>query len=79
MMAGRLEGGQPIGLEGYSYFWVGTYPWEFFMPGTILRQSMNGTPFWDILPIRFGIDTPDDHYHVPLLVSLWGFSTDRRS
>ncbi|HSK42017.1 MAG TPA: hydroxyisourate hydrolase [Arenibaculum sp.] len=36
-------------------------------------------PFVDLVPIRFGIADPDGHYHVPLLVSPWAFSTYRGS
>ena len=36
-------------------------------------------PFLDVVPLRFGIDNPDDHYHVPLLVSPWSYSTYRGS
>jgi len=35
-------------------------------------------PFLDIVPIRFGI-SEDSHYHVPLLLSPYGFSTYRGS
>jgi 5-hydroxyisourate hydrolase len=31
--------------------------------------------FLDLVPIRFGIAEPDRHYHVPLLVAPYGFST----
>ncbi|MEM7461907.1 MAG: hydroxyisourate hydrolase [Pseudomonadota bacterium] len=36
-------------------------------------------PFVDIVPIRFGIDDPNEHYHVPLLASPFSFSTYRGS
>ena len=35
--------------------------------------------FLDEVPIRFGIADPDDHYHVPLLLSPYGYSTYRGS
>jgi 5-hydroxyisourate hydrolase len=35
--------------------------------------------FLDIVPIRFSIADPDGHYHVPLLVSPWAYSTYRGS
>lgn len=35
--------------------------------------------FLDVIPIRFGIDDPDAHYHVPLLISPFGYSTYRGS
>ncbi|MEL6841012.1 MAG: hydroxyisourate hydrolase [Pseudomonadota bacterium] len=36
-------------------------------------------PFLDEIPIRFGINDPASHYHVPLLVSPFSFSTYRGS
>ena len=35
--------------------------------------------FLDIIPIRFGIDDAASHYHVPLLISPFGYSTYRGS
>ena len=36
-------------------------------------------PFLDVVPLRFGIADPAAHYHVPLLVSPWSYSTYRGS
>jgi 5-hydroxyisourate hydrolase len=36
-------------------------------------------PFLDRVPIRFTIADPAAHYHVPLLVSPWSYSTYRGS
>ncbi len=36
-------------------------------------------PFIDEVPLDFGIDDPSLHYHVPLLVSPWSYSTYRGS
>ena len=36
-------------------------------------------PFLDVVPIRFNLAEPDGHYHVPLLVSPWSYSTYRGS
>ena len=36
-------------------------------------------PFLDIVPIRFAVADPAVHYHVPLLVSPWSYSTYRGS
>ena len=36
-------------------------------------------PFLNIVPIRFGIGDPGAHYHVPLLISPYGYSTYRGS
>ena len=35
--------------------------------------------FLDCVPVRFTIADPDAHYHVPLLVSPWSYSTYRGS
>lgn len=35
--------------------------------------------FLGIIPIRFGIDDASSHYHVPLLISPFGYSTYRGS
>ena len=35
--------------------------------------------FLDVIPIRFGISDVDAHYHVPLLLSSFGYSTYRGS
>ena len=36
-------------------------------------------PFLDVVPLDFGIAQADGHYHVPLLVSPWSYSTYRGS
>lgn len=36
-------------------------------------------PFLDLVPVRFGIADVEAHYHVPLLVSPWAYSTYRGS
>ncbi|HEY8283384.1 MAG TPA: hydroxyisourate hydrolase [Chloroflexota bacterium] len=36
-------------------------------------------PFLDQVPVRFAISDPGAHYHVPLLVSPWAYSTYRGS
>ena len=44
-----------------------------------LGTAMADPPFLDVVPIRFSIAEPDGHYHVPLLVSPWSYSTYRGS
>jgi 5-hydroxyisourate hydrolase len=36
-------------------------------------------PFIDVVPLDFGIADAAGHYHVPLLVSPWSYSTYRGS
>lgn len=49
-----------------------------FHAGAYLK-SQSSQPFLDMIPIRFGIDDPDSHYHVPLLLSPFSYSTYRGS
>jgi 5-hydroxyisourate hydrolase len=62
-------------------FRTGTYE-LVFQTGDYLRatgQAEGDTLFLDEVPIRFGMSDPDAHYHVPLLLSPFGYSTYRGS
>jgi len=62
-------------------FKIGSYELVFFA-GDYLRASGQGGEeplFLDQVPIRFGMSDPQAHYHVPLLLSPYGFSTYRGS
>lgn len=75
---GRVDGG-PI-LVGDS-FTAGTYE-LLFHAGDYLRAAGTALPypaFLDLVPIRFGIADTTAHYHVPLLISPYGYSTYRGS
>jgi len=43
------------------------------------RRQSSGIAFIDEVPIRFGIEDTNDHYHVPLLASPYSISTYRGS
>ena len=75
---GRLPGGPALKGEEFQ---VGTYEWTFFVEEYFARSNTKtaGVPFIKEVPLRFGIDDPEEHYHVPLLVSPWSFSTYRGS
>lgn len=62
-------------------FRAGTYELVFEVGAYFkgLGTPMADPPFLDIVPIRFSIAEPDGHYHVPLLVSPWSYSTYRGS
>ena len=67
-------------LEGAG-FTEGQYE-LVFAAGHYLRQSgQNSGPvlFLDEIPIRFGVPDATQHYHVPLLISAFGYSTYRGS
>ena len=73
---GRSE--KPL-IEG-SNFKEGKYELVFFV-GEYFKKitDLPKTPFLDEVVIRFGISKPNEHYHVPLLVSHWSYSTYRGS
>jgi 5-hydroxyisourate hydrolase len=53
-----------------------------FTTGDYFAQKTDGLPdppFLDVIPIRFAIADVNAHYHVPLLVSPWSYSTYRGS
>jgi len=59
----------------------GSYELVFFA-GDYLRasgQAGEGTLFLDQIPIRFGVPDAGQHYHVPLLISPFAYSTYRGS
>jgi hydroxyisourate hydrolase len=62
-------------------FQVGQYELIFAVGEYFAAQGLAlPTPaFLDRVPVRFGIGEPDGHYHVPLLVSPWAYSTYRGS
>ena len=67
-------------LEGAA-LQKGQYELRFFA-GDYLRGLGLGLLeplFLDVIPIRFGIADPTQHFHVPLLLSPFGYSTYRGS
>ena len=74
---GRCDG--PL-LEGADFI-AGTYELVF---GVREYHSRSGTklpdpPFVGDVVLRFGVAQPEAHYHVPLLVTPWSYSTYRGS
>ena len=67
-------------LEGAA-FAAGGYELEFHIGAyfTACGTPQTTPPFLDVVPVRFGIADVDAHYHVPLLVSPWNYSTYRGS
>lgn len=59
---------------------IGHYEVVFDVGGYFAGEmDIADPPFLDLVPVRFGIADPDSHYHVPLLVSPWSYSTYRGS
>jgi 5-hydroxyisourate hydrolase len=60
---------------------AGTYELRFAVADYLRTTGLDlpEPPFLDVVPLRFGIADPTAHYHVPLLVSPYGYSTYRGS
>lgn len=73
---GRID--KPL-LEGDN-FTTGVYELRFHA-GDYLRAAgkLPQPLFLDVVPVRFGIAAAEEHYHVPLLLSPFGYSTYRGS
>lgn len=74
---GRLDAPALVGNE----LEPGVYEWLFEVGVYFARsgQAMDAPPFLDRIPLRFAIANPEAHYHVPLLLSPWAYSTYRGS
>ena len=69
------------GTSSSDDFETGTYELRFHA-GAYLKASgvkLDEPAFLDVIPIRFGIANSSQHYHVPLLLSPYGYSTYRGS
>lgn len=67
-------------LQGDA-FARGVYELDFHAGDYFARRGtpMDEPRFVDVVTLRFGIADPGSHYHVPLLVSPWSYSTYRGS
>lgn len=64
-----LLGGGPLRIGRYELvFEIGAY---FQARGIAVSDH----PFLDDVAIRFGIDDPEGHYHVPLVATPWSYAT----
>ncbi|UHS57237.1 hydroxyisourate hydrolase [Agrobacterium vaccinii] len=75
---GRVDGGPLLIGEAFR---KGQYELVFYA-GDYLRVKGLTLPepaFLDVIPIRFGIADETGHYHVPLLLSPYSYSTYRGS
>jgi 5-hydroxyisourate hydrolase len=76
------DGRSPDGpLYGDSGLKKGTYRLVFDVAGYFKARgvALPEPNFLDKVSIDFGIARPQEHYHVPLLVSPWSYSTYRGS
>ncbi|UYG00585.1 hydroxyisourate hydrolase [Halomonas sp. GD1P12] len=67
-------------LDG-ERFLAGEYELVFHVGDYLRTQGVEAVEprFLDVIPLRFGVASADEHYHVPLLLSPYGYSTYRGS
>ena len=71
--AAPLIADRPLPIGRYELaFTVGAY---FARPGS----PASDPPFLDVVPVRFAVAEAEGHYHVPLLVTPWSYTTYRGS
>lgn len=60
---------------------IGTYELAFHVARYVAEAGLpvSNPPYFDVIPIRVSIAEPEGHYHVPLLLSPWSYSTYRGS
>jgi 5-hydroxyisourate hydrolase len=78
----NADGRNPDGpLYDNASLRAGTYRLVFDVLGYFKSKgvSLPEPAFLDQVPLDFGIARTDEHYHVPLLVSPWSYSTYRGS
>lgn len=76
------NGRNPEGLlYDHASLKAGTYRLSFDVKAYFLARgvALPEPAFLDQVSIDFGVARPQEHYHVPLLVSPWSYSTYRGS
>jgi 2-oxo-4-hydroxy-4-carboxy-5-ureidoimidazoline decarboxylase len=73
----NADGRTDAALLGGGPLRIGTYELQFTVGGYF--TGVADPPFLDVIPIRFSIAESESHYHVPLLVTPWSYSTYRGS
>lgn len=59
---------------------VGRYELRFHVEDYFANwPNVTDPPWYDVIPVRFGIADPEGHYHVPLLLGAWTYTTYRGS
>jgi 5-hydroxyisourate hydrolase len=68
---------EPAQAEGSSRVPTGVYRATFHIADYFARRSQ--ACFYPSVSITFSVDAAEEHYHVPLLISPFGYSTYRGS
>jgi len=70
---GQFNEGPAIGQGGLT---AGQYEWSFYAGDYYAKASVitAGQPTLDVITLGLRIYNPEEHYHLPLLVSPWSYS-----
>ncbi|MBD3107219.1 hydroxyisourate hydrolase [Bacillus sp. AGMB 02131] len=66
---------------GQNALKIGTYQLIFHVGDYFRKQAVDlpEPSFLEEVTVQFGVASPEQHYHVPLLVSPWGYQVYRGS
>ena len=78
-MVTNVDGRTDAPILPAGKFAVGVYELVFCAGEYLRGLGFDGPLFLDDIPIRFGMHDAGAHYHVPLLLSPFGYSTYRGS
>ena len=75
------DGRAPEALLGPADVAAGEYELVFHVADDYRQRGSAAAdpPFLDTVPVRFGLAHVHEHYHVPLLVTPWSYTTYRGS
>lgn len=73
----NIDGRAPELLEASASLLAGTYRLHFATG--VYAQACGDHPFYPYVDVVFELRTADEHYHVPLLLAPFGYSTYRGS
>jgi 2-oxo-4-hydroxy-4-carboxy-5-ureidoimidazoline decarboxylase len=76
---GRVPGG--LIPDGVAPLRIGTYELRFHVGPYFARAgaALADPPYFDVVPVRVSLAEAEAHYHIPLLVTPWTYTTYRGS
>jgi 2-oxo-4-hydroxy-4-carboxy-5-ureidoimidazoline decarboxylase len=77
----NTDGRTDAPLMAHAPLRIGTYELQFHAADYFKARdtALAEPPFLDVVPLRFCIADAEGHYHVPLLMTPWSYSTYRGS
>jgi 2-oxo-4-hydroxy-4-carboxy-5-ureidoimidazoline decarboxylase len=74
------DGRTDVPLHGDGPLRIGAYELRYHVRDYFAGwPNVTDPPWFDMIPVRFGVAEPEGHYHVPLLLGAWTYTTYRGS